>query len=147
MPRFNRQFIDDTAKRFTGLPVDKKPLWGRMSPPQMYAHIITSVRYSLGKEPLTPNEGGWFGHYIAAPLLLNGFLKMPKNVKAPKMYDTQAPEGDLATLIAELNEYLKSLETPAFVAPVHPYFGDVGARGWAKVHFIHINHHATQFGV
>jgi hypothetical protein len=46
-----------------------------------------------------------------------------------------------------LNEFLKSLETPAFVAPSHPYLGDVGAQGWAKVHFIHINHHAAQFGV
>ncbi len=147
MPEFNRRFIEQTAERFRKLAPDSKPLWGRMSSPQMLAHLAQLVKYSIGKEPETPNEGGWFGHYVAAPLILNGVIKIPKNSKAPRLYERQAPHGDVPMLTGELTEFLTRLEDASFNPPAHPYFGRLDAHQWAKLHVIHIDHHATQFGV
>jgi hypothetical protein len=146
MRPFDQAFIDDTISRYGKLPTDAKPKWGSMSPPQLFAHLTTAIRYSSGKEELTPDEGGFFGHWIAAPLILNGIIKIPKGQKGPAMYDTAAPEGDLETLRAELEELLAKLDGD-FQAPIHPYFGEIGNDGWTQLHVIHVDHHGRQFGV
>ena len=147
MRPFDQSYVDDIVRRLGSLPADAKPAWGRMTPRQLYAHLTTAVRYALGKEPETPNEGGFFGRWIAGPLILNGIIKIPKNQKAPKMYDRQPPEADIESLRAELQEVLDRINAGTLRPIPHPFFGDFGVSGWTKLSVIHAEHHARQFGV
>lgn len=146
MREFDRAFVDSAAAALAAIPSDRKPEWGRMTPPQLHAHLLTAVRYSLGMEPESPNEGGWFGARVAAPLILGGWLRIPKNKKAPAMYDAAPPEAAAAEVAAALREFHARLGDPAFAPPPHPYFGGIGPGGWARLHQIHLDHHLRQFG-
>ncbi len=146
MPGLTQAFIDDSLQKFASLAPDAKPAWGVMTPPQLFGHLTIAVRYSLGKEDTVPDEGGWFGHTIVAPLILNGYLKFPKNVgPLPKMYERQDAGGTADALRAEIFEFWERLQAGGGALPPHPYFGDVGPLGWSKIHHVHFQHHMRQF--
>jgi hypothetical protein len=142
---FDRNFVNHSRTLLESIPPDIRPQWGRMTPGQMRAHMVTAVRYSLGKEQETPNEGGLFGRLVA-PLILGGIIKIPKGQKGPAMYDTAAPSATTQELVAELDAFLSASQKSGFAPPAHPYFGDIGARGWAQLHIVHLEHHLRQFG-
>jgi hypothetical protein len=147
MRAFDQRFIDDTLVACRRLSPNTVPQWGKMTAPEMFAHIMTSLRYSLGKERLIDNEGGLFGRFIAAPLILRGILKLPKNQPAPAMYAAAPPSATLEELEVELKSFLTFYNTPGFFPPPHPYFGDIQKEGWARLHIVHLDHHLRQFGV
>jgi hypothetical protein len=146
MRAFDQSFVDDAMKEFEALAPDQEPEWGSMRPPQLFAHLTTAVRYGLGKEDPSPPEGSFFVRKIAAPLLISGIMKLPKNVKKPKLYDAEAPEGSTELLRTELEENLVRLKDGTFNPPPHPALGDLGPAGWCKLHIIHFEHHLRQFG-
>ena len=143
---FDQRFVDEASAIIRALPMDKKPQWGKMSVPQMFAHMTTAFGYALGKVPQTANEGGFFGK-IAAPLILNGIVHIPKDQKAPSMYDAGAPTATAEELIAVITAYHARLSDPGFSPPSHPFFGDIGVNGWSKLGIVHFEHHLRQFGV
>ena len=147
MRAFDRAFVDDTRAALATLEEDQVPEWGQMRPPQLFAHLKTAVAYSLGKEEETPSEGGFLGRHIVGPLLLNEILPMPKNVKAPKMYDAAMPSATLDEFMEELEAFLGAYESNTLPDIAHPYFGAFGAEGWAKLHVLHVKHHSKQFGL
>lgn len=142
---FDRNFVNQSRALLESIPPDTRPHWGRMSLGQMLAHMQTAIRYSLGKDPETPNEGGLFGR-IAAPIILSGLLKIPKGQKGPAMYDAAAPSATVQDLVRELDDFLNASAKPGFAPPAHPFFGDIGPKGWANLHIVHLEHHLRQFG-
>ena len=146
MRAFDRRFVDEACKIIRALPPDRKAEWGRMNVGQMFAHMVAAYGYSLGKLPLTRNEGGIFGR-IAAPIILNGLMRIPKDQKAPSMYDAAAPTATAEELAAVIEEFYARLQDPGFAPPAHPFFGDIGKDGWAKLGIVHLEHHLRQFGV
>ncbi|MCC6145874.1 MAG: DUF1569 domain-containing protein [Candidatus Hydrogenedentes bacterium] len=146
MRPFDERFVEEAVALCRALPTDSAPLWGRMTVPQMFAHMTTGVRYSLGKEEVSPIEGGLFARLIAAPLVLRGIVKIPRDSQAPAMYDKAAPQATVDELEAELRTFLNFYDTPGFFPPPHPYFGNIGKHGWARLHIVHLDHHLRQFG-
>ncbi|MBX7255482.1 MAG: DUF1569 domain-containing protein [Candidatus Hydrogenedentes bacterium] len=147
MPRTDRQFVDDLTRRLSALRPDTPPRWGRMTAPQMLAHCTHAVRYSLGKEGVSPREWNPFLQAIARPVVLSGLLSMPRNAKAPRIFEPGEGVADATALSIELNEFVDRCGQPGFAPPPHPYFGDLGASGWSRLHALHMDHHARQFGV
>lgn len=147
MPNFDQAMIDRTIERMNRIDEDAKPLWGSMSPGQMRAHLVTAVRYPLGKDEPTPDEGNFLTKKILAPLFINGILKFPKNIAKPKLYDASAQTAAVDELKAILDEFLAQLNSGSFDPPVHPALGDLGPVGWGKLHDVHADHHLRQFGV
>jgi hypothetical protein len=47
---------------------------------------------------------------------------------------------------ALLGQFLDRLGRADFAPPPHPYFGDIGPGGWARLHLVHLEHHLRQFG-
>ncbi len=145
MRAFDQRFVEEVSAILRGIPVDRKPDWGSMNVTQMFAHIVTAIGYSLGKVPETPNEGGLLGRLIA-PIFINGLMPRPRGVKAPKFYAAAAPGATAEELIAALEEFRVQHTQPGFAPPAHPFFGPLDARGWAKLHIVHLEHHLCQFG-
>lgn len=147
MPKFDQTMIDQVMERLGKIDDDAKPLWGSMSAPQMRAHLVTAVRYSLGKEAESPDESTLLTKWVLVPLLLSGLLKLPKNVARPKLYDASAPSATGEELKTEMQEFLTQLQSGSFNPPIHPTLGNLGPQGWARLHNVHTNHHLRQFGV
>lgn len=146
MRPFDRAFVEETLAALRSIEPERKPKWGRMNRAQMLSHLRTAVRYSLGKEKQTPNVGGFFGRWIAGPLILNGWIRIPHNQKAPPMYDSALPEATLEQFEQELRELLAQVEAGTFQPVPHDYFGDIGPEGWKKLNVVHFEHHLRQFG-
>ena len=143
---YDQAFVDEVMVELSALQPDQVPEWGSMRPPQMLAHLTTALRYSLGKEALSPPEGSLLIRKLLCPLLLSGLIRMPKNVTKPKLYDAEAPEGTLETFREEATEFLSRLQDGTLDPPPHPALGDLGRVGWSKLHVVHIEHHVRQFG-
>jgi oxepin-CoA hydrolase/3-oxo-5,6-dehydrosuberyl-CoA semialdehyde dehydrogenase len=145
---FDHDFVEEVVRRVSRLRPDTKPAWGAMTPPEMIGHLIESIQYSMGRGPNFAIETNWFKRRLLAPLVLNGILKIPKNIKAPRPPDAgPIPAGDVETLHAVLEDYLALAQADELTPAPHPAFGVIGVDGWAKMHVHHFEHHLTQFGV
>ena len=71
-------------ERFGKIASDAKPLWGKMTGAQMIGHVTGTLLYTLGDTPVLPFRGNFKTQYVYAPLLLNGILNFPKNIKIPQ---------------------------------------------------------------
>jgi len=150
MRKIDRKYAEEVLARLSALPPDAKPQWGSMTLSQMVGHVNLVVRYTLGEQSELPFKGNWRTRRIFGPLILNGIVKIPKNVRLPRPEGAKTPppppEGDLDTLRLSLDEYLKRAEAGGLPARPHPFFGMLTPRQWRRFHRVHTEHHLTQFG-
>lgn len=145
MPAFDHDYVEDLIARLSSIPADAKPAWGTLDRDRLIAHLITTVRYSMGRLGTLPDRGNWFTKRILAPLIINGIVPIKKNVKVPGATPRATSRDDLETLHALLEEYLQLVQADELTPPPHPFFGDLGVDGWAKMHLAHFKHHLRQF--
>lgn len=149
MRSFDHDLTREFVTRLQSIPEDAVPRWGKMSRAAMIAHLATVVRYSMGRSGSLPVRGSWMTRRVAGPLILQGLLPIPKNVRAPRRAVPTSGihlQDDLETLQALLEEYLQLVQADELTCPPHPLFGDIGVDGWARFHVVHFEHHLRQFG-
>lgn len=146
MRNFDYDFVEEAMQRLGEIEPGAPPVWGTLSSEGVVQHLADTVRYAMGKGPELPDKSTWFLRTIAAPLVLNGIVRIPKNVKAPPFGDIEATD-DLETLHAVLDEYLALAQTGDLETMPDPLLGDIGLDGWSKMHVIHFEHHMRQFRV
>lgn len=146
MRPFDHDYVDEVIRRLGRLRPDAKPAWGTLTPPGMVQHLADSMRFSLGRAGDLPDQSNWFSRNLVAPLILNGIVRIPKNMKAPG-YPKRSANDDIETLHALLEEYLGLVQAGELVPHRHPALGDLGVDGWAKLHYVHFEHHLRQFQV
>ncbi|MBI1321427.1 MAG: DUF1569 domain-containing protein [Candidatus Hydrogenedens sp.] len=141
-------YLETTLKRVESIPDDKVPAWGTMRKDLLIEHLIWAVRASMGQlEQKIPRMDNVITRKLVAPLVMNGWVKTPKNVKFPSragQVSLRVP-GGMEDLRAALTEYVDSLGRPDFRPDPHPAFGDIGPDGWDKMHYQHLEHHIRQF--
>ncbi|MCL4690964.1 MAG: DUF1569 domain-containing protein [Candidatus Hydrogenedentes bacterium] len=147
MRPLDHDYVNDLIARLGRLRPDAKPAWGTLTPDRMVGHLMVIVRYSMGRGKPVPARGNWFIRWIVGPLIINGIVRMPRNVTGPAAAEALCPSGDTETLHAVLEEYLTLVQSGDLEPPPHPFFGDIGVDGWAKLHVVHFEHHLRQFGV
>jgi len=150
MAKLSESTLGTFLDRFNRIAPDTKPVWGTMTPPQMFGHLNAAVRYSMGHGPEMPFKGNWKTKYVFAPLILNGIKHIPRNIKVPRPKGAQSaepPVAELDALEASLRELLEMVRDGRFDPPHHPFFGTIGPNGWLKFHGAHLDHHLRQFGV
>jgi len=132
-------------QRFAGLGADAAPGWGRMSAPQMIAHVADSLRLALGELPCAPKSLPL--RYTPIKQLVIYWLPFPKNAPtAPELLARipgtwSADVADLAALIDRVGE-----RGPDARFPDHPAFGRLTGRAWGVLIARHLDHHLRQFG-
>jgi hypothetical protein len=146
MRHFDHDYVLDVIRRLSAIKPDAKPAWDVLTRQGMIQHLADTVRFSMGKLGDLPDRSNWFSRKIIAPLILNGIVPIPRNLKTPD-YARRSTQDDLETLHALLEEYLSLVQAGEFVPKRHPALGDLGVDGWAKLHLVHFEHHLKQFGM
>ena len=146
-----RSMFDDSCRRvmlarLLSLTPDSQRHWGRMSAPQMIAHLTDQMHHVLGDEAVAARPGPlrWPPVRLASIYLLpwpKGRIKGP-----PEAFVTQPKswERDVRELEALLERFAaRDLKN---TWPDHALFGRMSARNWGVFVHKHFDHHLRQFG-
>jgi hypothetical protein len=126
---------------------DSRALWGKFSPQGMLAHLTQSARMALGDlhVPLIPR-----------PLIVRKLIKVllfyvvPFPKSAPTARELLTPDptpveplrDELITLMRRIADGPRE-----GIGPAHPLFGPLSYEDWARLAWLHTDHHLRQFGV
>jgi len=151
MPHMDSTYVNQAILRLKKIPDDATPKWGKLRKDSLICHLIWALKHSMDRSKQVPIMSNFFTAKIIAPLVLNGIVPIPKNVKLPKSVRnggaTMQEPGDMETLQALLEEYIALVQADELKTAHHPAFGDIGVDGWDKMHVRHFEHHFKQFGV
>ncbi len=120
--------------------------WGRMTAPQMLAHVTDWMAMAAGDLSTMPRPG-----VLRQPLVRRVviyWLPFPKGVPTSKELITREASNWSAE-IASFRRYLDTYETidPNRMWPEHPAFGFLTTDAWGVLGYRHTDHHLRQFGV
>jgi hypothetical protein len=151
MRHLDSDYLLEIIARIERIPPGATPRWGALRRHTLIEHLIWIVRHSMGRSQQMPFFGNWFTCQLLAPLILNGLLPIPRNVRYPERLIAEGvtgrETGDLETLQALLEEYLDLVQAGELEPAPHPLFGNIGIDGWERMHVRHFEHHLKQFGV
>lgn len=137
--------------RIDAVQAGDRALWGRMSVNQMICHLADQIRVALGGIKTT-DRSNFVSRTVVAWLVLLG-VPAPKG-KIPTFpgIDQVAGKGtppteldeDKRTLRAILDEFIAMPDDFAFQH--HSAFGKLSKSQWARLIYVHMDHHLKQFG-
>ncbi len=146
-----RSLFDDSCRqkmlaRLRGLKPDAPRRWGRMTAPQMVAHLTDQMHHALRDCPVAPRRGvlRWPPVRFASIYL----VPWPRGrVRGPAEAFRSQPtswEADMAALEALVARFVA--QGPASDWPDHALFGRMTGRDWGVFVHKHFDHHLRQFG-
>ena len=133
--------------RLRSLTPESQRLWGRMTAPQMIAHLSDQMLHCVGEGAPQPRPGvlRWPPVRFAAIYLLHwpkGQIKGPPEAFATK---PTSWEQDVAGLESLIERFAARDLSESW--PDHALFGHMTGRRWAVFVHKHFDHHFRQFGV
>ena len=145
LPETTASLID----RINKLTPETKPLWGKMSAPQMLAHVNVAYEMAYEDKHKKPNAFMRFILKLFVKDTVCGDKPYKKNSQtAPAFLVTT--EKDFETEKKRLTTYLnKTVELGAehFDGKESLSFGKLTKDEWNVMFYKHLGHHLTQFGV
>jgi hypothetical protein len=139
----------EIENRIIFLHENSKRLWGKMSVNEMVCHCADQIRIAFGELP-SKDVGNVLLKTILKHLILLG-------IPAPKGKIETVPElkqgvggtkptlfyKDKNTLIDFIQNFQKRIEKKP--NQVHPAFGTLSTKQWARLCYLHLDHHLKQF--
>ena len=123
--------------------------WGRMSAPQMIAHLCDSFRAVMGEKPMSPAQS-WFWK-LTKWGALNVPMQWPRGVRTRPELDQLVGgtppgefEADVQRLASAIDRFTAQPRGFEFVP--HPMFGQMTKKEWMRWGYLHSDHHLRQFG-
>lgn len=146
---WNEPDRQDLLSRFDKLRPDTQAQWGKMSAPQMLAHIGDSMRMAIGAMRVEPTRTPLRFTPIKQ-LVIYALPSTPKNLPtAPELRKT--PPGVWTEDLRDVKELVRRAvvryDQRATKWPDHPAFGKMSPRAWGVLIYKHLDHHLHQFGV
>jgi hypothetical protein len=135
----------ELVERLERLSPEAKPLWGKMTAPQMLAHLADWMLMAKGELKTAPKNRAL--SFWPVKQLAIFWLPFPKGVPtAPELLSRKPLAWTVER--AAVRNHVESFETldPA-VWPEHPVFGVMTPRAWCVLGYRHTDHHLRQFGV
>lgn len=120
--------------------------WGTMNVEQVLAHLVDAFRMGLGELAVRPKRlpiRFWPINYIIA-----NWVPFPRNTPTvPEIVSRKQ-----ASIDEEIRQFDAAMSRFAAkrnqkVWPLHPAFGKLSGKSWARLGYKHIDHHLRQFGV
>jgi len=137
-----RQELVDRLER---LSPEAKPLWGKMTAPQMLAHLADWMLMAKGELKAAPKNRPL--RFPPLKQLAIYWLPFPKGVPtAPELISRKPSAWTVERAV--VRQHVQSFETfnPA-VFPEHPVFAKMTPKAWYVLGYRHMDHHLRQFGV
>lgn len=131
--------------RLDALEPTRTPAWGRMTAPQMVAHLTEAYRMPHGDLRIRRRRVP--GRALVRWLLLY-VLPFPKGAPTARELLARVPTtwpDDLARLRSLIAE--SAPPDPAVAIGDHPLFGELSPKDWGVLLYKHTDHHLRQFGV
>lgn len=142
--------INSIVNRINSLSENSRRLWGKMSIQQMICHCTDQIKMAEGKTNIK-FIGNIFLTKIVKHFILLGMPAPKGKVKTYRELDQfkggTKPitfENDRKLLIDAIKNFDK--EFPFDKKVVHPSFGEMNKAEWARLIYIHLDHHLRQFG-
>jgi hydroxymethylglutaryl-CoA reductase len=142
---FDRDYAEEIVRRLATLEPERKPQWGVMQGRDLIPHLTHTLLWSMNRREPPRFVGNWATKHILGPLVIRGWVPVKKNIKINGV-DGNGTDT-LYDLKAALEDYLSAVETGAIQTAAHPFFGDIGVDGWARMHIKHFEHHFKQFNL
>jgi len=144
---FNDSCRQTMLARLRRLTSDSQRRWGRMTAPQMVAHLTDQMHHALGDSPVKAGPGylRWSAVRIASIYLLpwpKGRIRGPSEAFMTQPTSWDADVGGLETLLERF-----SASEPGSRWPDHALFGRMSGSDWGVFVHKHFDHHLRQFGV
>ena len=142
----NAQARQALLDRLEGLTPEATPLWGRMTAPQMLAHLADWMRMARGEIKTTATKRPL--RYPPFKQLAIYWLPFPKGVPTSPELIGRIPR-EWATEHAAVRQHVQSFENlnPKMIWPDHPVFGKMTPKAWCVFAYRHMDHHLRQFGI
>lgn len=133
--------------RLRTLAPDAARRWGRMTAPQMIAHLTDQMGHTLGDRPCAPVQSllrGALVRYLSIYWVPwpKGRIKGPPDAFVTKPTTWEADVGALEVLVERF-----AARAPSREWPDHALFGKMTGNDWGVFCYKHFNHHLSQFGV
>jgi DinB superfamily len=141
------EVVAETKARMLSVAADDRPLWGKMTAPQMMWHLACSCEVALGERLVGSLKGPptWLMKWAA---LRSGF-RWPKDLKTtPELMLAmeESAGAEFAEVTAVAVERMEMLAKGSRLALSHPMFGSMTAKDWMRWGYLHADHHLRQFG-
>lgn len=138
---------EELCRRLERLTPEAERQWGRMSAPQMVAHVVDCLRMSIGDLHVPSKKLPI--RFTPIKQLLIYCLPFPKNAPtAPEVIGRVAADwpSECRTL-ATLIDRFAARDRSGDDWPEHPAFGTMSGGSWGVLMYRHTDHHFKQFGV
>ncbi len=133
--------------RLGRLKPDSSRAWGRMTAPQMVAHLTDQMHHALGDCPVRARPG--LLRWSLIRYLSIYVVPWPKGrIEGPSEAFVTQPtswDADIATLVELLRRFVE--DGPDRAWPEHALMGRMTGRDWGVFVHKHFDHHFRQFGV
>jgi len=149
-----KSIIDEPVKksfieRVNRISNSDKPQWGKMNAHEMVVHCSDQLKMSMGiieseyiGKPVIGSLLKWL--VLAGMPIPKGKVETVKELKQGVGGTKPVEfEKDKTTLIELINSFNKIYPLNGMVK--HPAFGNMNYNQWAKLDYIHLNYHLTQF--
>ena len=142
-----QQAYKDLGERLDTLSPESQALWGKMDVAQMMAHVTANLEMAMSEEKVTQEFlGRIFGSFAKRQTLTKGLSKNVPGGARTKISDPRAFEKEKETLRLQLEHFVRSGEAGITQQP-HDFFGRMTDNEWARLQYVHLEHHFEQFGV
>jgi hypothetical protein len=132
--------------RIDRLKATSQPNWGRMNAPQMVEHLANALKMAFGDLPCRMKNTPL--RFFPLKQLALYVIPHPKGLPTAREL-LAPPSGDWDASVAMLRGLIERFATESRERqwPLHPAFGELGARRWGVLAHKHMDHHLRQFGV
>ncbi len=144
---FDPSTRERTRARIRALRPGAKPRWGKMSAPQMVAHLTDQMRHSLGLSPVEVQGGPMRWAWVRWALIYVVPWPRGRVQGPPEAFVTQPASwpDDVEELLSLVDRF--AAQGPDAAWPDHALFGPMTGRDWGFFAHKHFDHHLRQFGV
>lgn len=148
MKRLTSGNVGGYLERLSRISTEDRPTFGSLTPAGLMAHLRRTFEISLGEHetPLipAPMPRAWLRWMVLAP------IPWPRGkIKAPADF-TPDPEGldaERARLEEAAQRFVAFAEANPGERRPSPLAGPMTMRQWQRLHYRHLKHHLSQYGV
>ena len=137
---------NEMLERLEKLSPQSQTQWGKMDVSQMVAHLATALEEAMTTRKVTQAFlGRIFGKIAKRQIFTKGLSKNMPTSPSTKIADSREFQKEKERFISELKRFFNSGEAGITKQP-HDFFGRMTPNEWARLQYLHLDHHFKQFG-